>query len=232
MGDELANGYIKILTLFMEKYDRDDHELYGIQEKLFKHILQKGAETNTKKQWFKAYVTQRIVNFAVNSIDDQSTIKLACSFLEELNGVEGKTEELEIAIQMTILAIFIRPELIEQHDVANVIINMLQKKQNLNKHLLHDLNQFIGRYICQLISTEKKEEDPYQINSATSLIMQSDLLSGGLQPHLFCYFAKQDLQQMADDARVGNLTDVQEQITEALTALDNKEFEAKFNEED
>ena len=39
MGDELANGYIKILTLFMEKYDRDDHELYGIQEKLFKHIL-------------------------------------------------------------------------------------------------------------------------------------------------------------------------------------------------
>ena len=63
--------------------------------------------------------------------------------------------------------------------------------------------------------------------------MQSDLLSGGLQPHLFCYFSETDLKQMACDAKTGMNTDVQSYIDEALVAVAKKdEFASKFNEED
>ena len=46
--------------------------------------------------------------------------------------------------------------------------------------------------------------------------MQSDLLSGGLQPHLYCYFEEKELKEMASAAKMGMTVDVQKYIDEAL----------------
>ena len=53
--------------------------------------------------------------------------------------------------------------------------------------------------------------------------MQSDLLSGGLQPHLYCYFSEGDLKKMASDADIGMAVDVKKYIDEALVTIENKE---------
>ena len=46
--------------------------------------------------------------------------------------------------------------------------------------------------------------------------MQSDLLSGGLEPHLFCLFEESDLRKMLVDAQAGLNSEIATLIEEAI----------------
>ena len=72
----------------------------------------------------------------------------------------------------------------------------------MSENIHKDISCLIGSKICTLIETQDDEESG-NVNSATNLIMNSELLSGGLQPNLFHYFSETSLIDMAKYAKIG-----------------------------
>lgn len=83
------------------------------------------------------------------------------------------------SLQLLLLWFIITPEILDSPKVATLIIELIKTRKDVPAPLLRDLNWFIGRQIVQLMDVEE-EEDSVPDNAGTSLIMHSDLLSGGL----------------------------------------------------
>ena len=62
--------------------------------------------------------------------------------------------------------------------------------------------------------------------------MNSELLSGGLQPNLFHYFSEKSLKDMAKYAKIGQVNDVLTFIEEAIESTEQKKLEDRLSEED
>ena len=76
-------------------------------------------------------------------------------------------------------------------------------------------------------------EDGDQGNDADKkLILQSDLLSGGLQTHMFAYFKKESLLAMEKDAQAGACNDIVANLREAIQAVDQDKFESQLTSDD
>lgn len=101
------------------------------------------------------------------------------------------------------IALFSRDELLYSGQLIQVVLEILTAREaDLDVAVKTDLVRFviIGR-VCKLLEPVKDSdvEQPYH-DSPEALIMQSDLLSGGLEPHLFCLFKDCDLKSMLTDA--------------------------------
>ena len=80
---------------------------------------------------------------------------MATKFLDELNGMEVKTVYNQVAVQMVVLSLFIRTDLLFSPAIEKIVIDMLETRLDLPPPLVHDLTWFIGRKICQLNVIEK-----------------------------------------------------------------------------
>lgn len=97
---------------------------------------------------------------------------------------------------------------------------------------MKDLLWLIGKQICQLIKSVQFDEEVSSGESSLSVIMQSDSLSGGLETHLLAHFTQQQLDQMEEDAEVGQVNEVLTHINEAKLILEKGKLEDQFTEED
>ena len=96
-------------------------------------------------------------------------------------------------------------------------------RKDLPKGLKRDLFCLIGRKILDMVNPELTDEN-VKSNSATNLIMQSNLLSGGLQTHLYGYFTPESLNLMLADSIIGNNGDLTKHIEDALKTLKENKF--------
>ena len=71
--------------------------------------------------------------------------------------------------------------------------------------------------VCKLLNLiDLKDGDRVDKNSPEALIMQSDLFSGGLEPHLFCVFEEADLKLMLKCANLGQNRQINQLLIDAL----------------
>ena len=102
---------------------------------------------------------------------------------------------------MIVLSFLIVPELFKSDLLLDDLTHLIQHGQ-VSENIHKDISCLIGSKICTLIATQDDKELD-NVNSATDLIMNSELLSGGLQPNLFYYFSEQSLKDMAKYAKIG-----------------------------
>ena len=112
-----------------------------------------------------------------------------------------------------------------------LITDLIKERKDLPQSLLRDMLWLVGKQICELIKPLTFKEEP-NVDSSINLIMQSDLLSGGLQTHLFGYFSEEYLTQMELDASLGVVDEVLQHISDAKATLKNDLFKSKFKEDD
>ena len=91
-----------------------------------------------------------------------------------------KTTNLNrISIQALILTLYLRKDLFTGSIMIELIFSFFNARKDLPESLKKDLLWLIGKEICQLIKpkeVENKEGEDWSV----SVIMQSDILSGGL----------------------------------------------------
>ena len=97
--------------------------------------------------------------------------------LIDVNQEEWKPTS-DVLFQMAIITIMIVPEFFES-DLIYEDLNSLTQLSKKPKYLQSDIERIREVKICSLIQPQV-EEEPTNSNSATNLIMHSELLSGGL----------------------------------------------------
>ena len=96
---------------------------------------------------------------------------------------------------MVVLSFFTVSELFKSDSLLDNFANLIDRVQ-VSENIHQDISCLKGSKICTLIEANDDEELD-NVNSATSLIMHSELFSGGLQPNLFHYFTGAGLNDMA-----------------------------------
>ena len=118
-----------------------------------------------------------------------------------------------------ILALCTRKELIESENVLKTLIRLLGTgTEGLNPEVKADIICFILiSNVCKLLNPiELQDDNRVGEDSPEALIMQSDLFSGGLEPHLYCIFEYDDLKLMLKGARLGQNMKLVQLIEDAL----------------
>ena len=118
-----------------------------------------------------------------------------------------------------ILALCTRKELIESESVLKELISLLGTgTEGLNPQVKSDIVCFILiSNVCKLLNPiDLKEDNCVGKDSPEALIMQSDLFSGGLEPHLYCIFEDYDLKLILNSAKLGQNTQLIQSIEDAL----------------
>ena len=78
----------------------------------------------------------------------------------------------------------------------------------------------LAAHVCKLLKpVEVSEENQPSQDSPEALIMQSDLLSGGLENHLYCILDESDLSQMLQDAEISCMKNHQKESNGIVTTL-------------
>ena len=108
---------------------------------------------------------------------------------------------------------------------------MLLEKDDLPEALKRDLLYLVGRKILELNDLDLGD-DKLDEQSSSNLIVQSNLLSGGLQQHLYGYFTKDSLEKMLNDCKFGNNLDLIEHLGGAIKSLEENKFDNQLTEED
>ena len=90
--------------------------------------------------------------------------------------------------------------------------------EGLNPEVKSDIVCFILlSNVCKLLNPHEIQEDNcVGKDSPEALIMQSDLFSGGLEPHLYCIFEDSDLKQMLKGAKLGQNMQLNQLLEDAL----------------
>ena len=102
---------------------------------------------------------------------------------------------------MVVLSFFFVSELFKSDSLLENFSNLIDRA-HVSENIHQDISCLVGSKICTLIEA-KDDEELDNVNSATSLIMHSELFSGGLQPNLFHYFSEAVLKDMAKYAQLG-----------------------------
>ena len=113
----------------------------------------------------------------------------------------------------------------KQNKVTELAVEILLEKDDLPEALKRDLLYLIGRKILELNDLDLGEDQSDE-SSSQSLIVQSNLLSGGLQKHLYGHFSKESLEKMLNDCKFGNNSDLVEHLSGAIKILQDNQFEA------
>ena len=126
-------------------------------------------------------------------LDNSEKGKSCMKLLDLLNTYKNvkHTKLCSSVIQILVLALFLKDKE-NSNEVTKVAIEMINKGKELPKALKHDLFCLIGRKVIDQVHPSKLDENQ-SVSSGTSLIMKSNLLSGGLQAHLYGYFTTEQL---------------------------------------
>ena len=120
-----------------------------------------------------------------------------------------------------ILTLFLK-DVKKSNEVSELAVELITAKDDLPEAVKRDLLYLIGRKILDLNDLDLSDESIDE-TSSSSLIIHSNLLSGGLQQHLYGYFSLESLQKMLNDSKFGNNSDLIEHLNDAMKTLqDNK----------
>ena len=115
--------------------------------------------------------------------------------------------------------------------MMELVFDFFSSRKDFSESLKKDFLWLIGKEICEKIKpleNDSNQEEDWSV----SMVMQSDLLSGGLQTNLFGAFSENQLNQMEADASIGGLDDVLEHIINAKKTLKAGGLKDSYNEQD
>ena len=145
------------------------------------------------------------------------------NFLKKFTSLDSLKEESS-ALHCVILAVFSREKIFESPEVVQAVLDLLATStKDLDAEVRGDLVRYIiMTRMRSLLKPDKVTEDlrPSE-DSPEALIMQSDLLSGGLETHLFYLFDTKALTEMQKDAKMSQGQEILPLVEKALEAKKN-----------
>jgi hypothetical protein len=141
-----------------------------------KEFLEVEEPTKGQIYFVQSYFTKVILNVVKSKDENEEAMKNIGEILDSYKDVKHTKLSSNI-VQMLVLTLFLIDSKKSEH-VTQSAIKLLLDAKDLPKALKHDLFCLVGRKVFEQVNA--KIDDDQETDKASNLIMQSDLLSGGL----------------------------------------------------
>ena len=133
--------------------------------------------TQVQQYFVQTYFVKSIINVVTCGVDKDESSLLIKEFLTLFTKMKLTSLSTSI-IQTLVYTLFLQGQQ-QPTDITFIILDLIKNGKDFPKMLQHDLFCLCGRQILEMVNPSKVE-DSLNVDFATNLIMQSNLLSGGL----------------------------------------------------
>ena len=196
-----SDQFLNVVSRYLSNISEiDNKEFKDWVQKSEEQFLKSDEPTKAQKNFVQTMYIKKITDMITNEENGEEDLKQLKAKLNELKDAKP-TELCTSVMQALVMALFLK-DLKKSTDVTLLALDMLKNSKDFPKALRHDLFCLVGRHVLDMVNPPKEEN--LNVDQSINLIMQSDLLSGGLQTHLYGYFTQESLEQMASDAELSN----------------------------